>query len=173
MSSLRIRAIVSSFCLAVSVGVLSAQQSEGGFCADLNAVGAEARAGFMKFRGAPLGPAETNKVTGWSETKFATSRKLLGALSCDVSETRHPKEGAYTTYECSFASGPTKVETAFRIAKEIISCTGIKPSAGDREASDIDDAEDYAVLFLPARGFKVKVLTIPSPSSVRVSVSAL
>lgn len=168
-----LRAAFWSFCLFISVCVLSAQQSDEGFCADLKAVGAETKAGFMKFRGAPLGPAETNKVTGWSETKFATSRKLSGALSCDVSENRHPKDGAFTFYECDFASEPTKVETAFRIAKGIVSCTGIRPSTGNLEASDVEDAKDYAMLFLPAQSFRVKVFSIPSPPIVRVSISAL
>jgi hypothetical protein len=173
MRFLWVRALVWSFCLFISVSASSAQQSDEGFCADLKAVGAEAKAGFMKFRGAPLGPTDTNKVTGWSETKFATSRKLLGALSCDVNEGRHPKYGVSTYYECSFAPGPRKVETVFRIAKEIVSCTGIKPSASDLEAIEEDDAEDYAMLDLPARGFKVNVSSIPSPSGVRVSILPL
>ncbi len=145
-------------------------QRDEGFCADLKAIGAEARTSFAKLRGEPLGPP-VRDATGWSETKYAVSRRLTGAQSCYVSENRHADGGSWTAYYCDFAPGPKKVDTVSRIAKDIISCTGIYPSQGDIDASDVDRDEDYAMVFLPGPGFSAKVFSLKSPASIRVSIS--
>jgi hypothetical protein len=104
---MRITMIIAAVSLFGSPTIASAQED---FCADLNALKAEAGDGFVSLRGAQQ---TSYQAPNHEYVTYATTRSLAGALRCESDYI--PDNGKSSNFmTCFFAPAATKLATVER-----------------------------------------------------------